>query len=706
LAYVLVTGVVVLVIDVQFYQNAKKDLMLSEYPDFPPSIEAKTKSSMGRLMSDEALRTIEALPNRDETLRRSAEMEIAEWREDTGAKPPPEKIAEAVEQIVERYKEVLPSAMDEAARKKLEAEVKEGLNKVLDRYPSMLAIQLLHGKTVVLEVRPAVPRKLDTWRNSLILRDFLFRATQPISLGAIPAVERNNASVLLMYGSPVGFKPLEDLTRTYWIYVLATILAVTVAYALTLRFVLLPIKKVTEAIRSAQDRPGRFVRNPHTRLERLFNAMARDALLTGLQSTHAEESDGQSAQGDRGLRSTPRDLFRSLAPRIEEWFHFDGAWVLELGWEGRETLVPEGQTPEASPGSPSAWDMVGPVFDPPLVRNLRTSWESRTPRIYTCALPGAEGHAFVGTLSGDQSAEEILRVLVLWRRKETGREGLSWFRDSAEKIYLRVNEMFERQLLQSRELLREKSEANVSLSRNLGHDLTNIIATNKLELMTIGQILRGDNDSWLESAEKAQVVRDCMERTLDNTRSLQEIVNLYRAYEYLKSPRYEKVDLRNLIREIVEVFQLSMSGAAEISVECPEDAPPVEVEPRLLKLAIFNLLSNAQDAIRRLPPEEQARGRILVQSVPDRAKNRIVVRVSDTGCGIRTPDGQLAGRDEIRRIFELGYTTKASGSGEGLGLNWVKTILTEFHSGDLSAYNRPEGGATFEFSLHTEKAKA
>jgi signal transduction histidine kinase len=78
--------------------------------------------------------------------------------------------------------------------------------------------------------------------------------------------------------------------------------------------------------------------------------------------------------------------------------------------------------------------------------------------------------------------------------------------------------------------------------------------------------------------------------------------------------------------------------------------------------------------------------------------------VSDTGPGIRTPDGQLATPEQIERVFDLGYTTKTDGEGEGLGLNWVRTILTEFHTGDLVAYNRPEGGATFQFSLPLAKS--
>jgi len=89
----------------------------------------------------------------------------------------------------------------------------------------------------------------------------------------------------------------------------------------------------------------------------------------------------------------------------------------------------------------------------------------------------------------------------------------------------------------------------------------------------------------------------------------------------------------------------------------------------------------------------------LVQTRWDRGRDRVVVEVSDTGTGVRTPEGKLAGEEEIQRIFDLGYSTKPGGQGEGLGLNWVRVILTEFHRGELRAFNRAEGGAVFEFTL-------
>jgi C4-dicarboxylate-specific signal transduction histidine kinase len=145
-----------------------------------------------------------------------------------------------------------------------------------------------------------------------------------------------------------------------------------------------------------------------------------------------------------------------------------------------------------------------------------------------------------------------------------------------------------------------------------------------------------------------------------------------------------------------------MSSAAEIRFEPPDPAVALLVEPRLLKLALFNLFGNAQDAIRRLPSELQNAARIEVQILMGHDKKDVRIRVADSGPGIRTPDGRLANEEEIVRIFELGYTTKPGGQGEGLGLSWVRTILTEFHPGELTASNRTEGGAVFEWRIPSD----
>jgi two-component system sensor histidine kinase BaeS len=100
---------------------------------------------------------------------------------------------------------------------------------------------------------------------------------------------------------------------------------------------------------------------------------------------------------------------------------------------------------------------------------------------------------------------------------------------------------------------------------------------------------------------------------------------------------------------------------------------------------INNLLSNA---IRYSPSGGEVTGQL------SRAGGRIILSVSDSGSGI--PVG------EEENIFERFFRGDASRSrndgGSGLGLA-IARQLARAHGGDLTAENRPDGGACFILSL-------
>jgi signal transduction histidine kinase len=61
----------------------------------------------------------------------------------------------------------------------------------------------------------------------------------------------------------------------------------------------------------------------------------------------------------------------------------------------------------------------------------------------------------------------------------------------------------------------------------------------------------------------------------------------------------------------------------------------------------------------------------------------VVCEVDDTGEGI--PE------DKLPKIFEPFFTTKPTGSGTGLGLSVVKTII-DLHGASIDVRNLPDGG--------------
>ena len=101
-----------------------------------------------------------------------------------------------------------------------------------------------------------------------------------------------------------------------------------------------------------------------------------------------------------------------------------------------------------------------------------------------------------------------------------------------------------------------------------------------------------------------------------------------------------------------------------------------------LEQVLINLIRNAADAMADAEHRE-----LLIEAGPDEA-GHIVLSIADSGSGL-PENGQL---------FEPFFTTKPAGEGLGLGLAISRDIVREF-GGELTAENRPEGGARFILQL-------
>jgi signal transduction histidine kinase/ABC-type uncharacterized transport system substrate-binding protein len=111
---------------------------------------------------------------------------------------------------------------------------------------------------------------------------------------------------------------------------------------------------------------------------------------------------------------------------------------------------------------------------------------------------------------------------------------------------------------------------------------------------------------------------------------------------------------------------------------------PVHADQVQLQQVILNLAFNAMDAVAAVTPD---RRRLMIQAMAA-GKDDVEVVVSDSGPGIP--------QQELERVFEALYTTKASGT--GLGLSIARTIV-ETNGGRIWAENREGGGAVFRFTM-------
>jgi signal transduction histidine kinase len=97
----------------------------------------------------------------------------------------------------------------------------------------------------------------------------------------------------------------------------------------------------------------------------------------------------------------------------------------------------------------------------------------------------------------------------------------------------------------------------------------------------------------------------------------------------------------------------------------------------------MNILMNAVQAM-------DERGAIAIRSRHDSAANCVEVAISDTGRGIPP--------EQINRIFDPFFSTKASGQGTGLGLSIAYGIVST-HRRIISVKSEVGKGSTFTIRM-------
>jgi len=163
--------------------------------------------------------------------------------------------------------------------------------------------------------------------------------------------------------------------------------------------------------------------------------------------------------------------------------------------------------------------------------------------------------------------------------------------------------------------------------------------------------------------------------------ALKGLVDAFAQYARLPSPRIERVDLNNLVQEVLELYETVIP----IQVELAPDLPPVAGDPSLLRQVMVNLMKNAQEAQETCASPQI---RVITRREAGQSSERIVLCVEDNGAGFP---------EELKsRMFEPYATTKPKGT--GLGLPVVKKIIEEHH-GEIDICNIEGGGARVSVRL-------
>lgn len=237
---------------------------------------------------------------------------------------------------------------------------------------------------------------------------------------------------------------------------------------------------------------------------------------------------------------------------------------------------------------------------------------------------------------------------------------------------------FERKLQET-----QKLESLGVLAGGIAHDFNNLLVS---ILGNVGLVLV-DLEPDSPVREPVDQIKVAAQRAADLTRQM---------LAYSGKGRFvmQRINLNNVITEITQLLQVSISKNAGLRFNFTQNLPPIEGDVTQVRQVLMNLIVNASDAIGDKQgtislttgtvnaDHEYLAGSFMAPELPE--GQYAFVEVADDGVGMD--------RETQTRIFDPFFTTKFTG--RGLGLAAVLGIVRG-HGGAIKVYSEPGEGSVF-----------
>ena len=178
---------------------------------------------------------------------------------------------------------------------------------------------------------------------------------------------------------------------------------------------------------------------------------------------------------------------------------------------------------------------------------------------------------------------------------------------------------------------------------------------------------------WLEIMKADNVDQTTVSEIEKDINRLQTITE--RFSKIGSEPVLETLDIVEETLNSFDYLKSRFSNQVEFEFSAPKTPILVSINPALHSWTIENLMKNAIDAMK---------GRGKLKLAIENETNSIKINVSDSGKGIP--------KNQYKRVFEPGFTTKRRGW--GLGLSLTKRIVEEYHNGKIKVAQSEIGKGT------------
>lgn len=204
--------------------------------------------------------------------------------------------------------------------------------------------------------------------------------------------------------------------------------------------------------------------------------------------------------------------------------------------------------------------------------------------------------------------------------------------------------------------------------------------TNSIEKSQTMEEMRND----VKFKKSIRILRENTDITAIASDRIVKIVRILKNFARLDEAEFQKANILEGLDNTLTLLHHEMKNKVEIVKEYGE-IPPLNCYPNQLNQVFMNLLANANQAI-------DGKGTITIKTFAN--GQNVTVQISDTGKGIAP--------ENIRRIFDPGFTTKGVGVGTGLGLSISYNIIQKHH-GRIEVASEVGRGTTFTITLPIEQ---
>jgi len=375
-------------------------------------------------------------------------------------------------------------------------------------------------------------------------------------------------------------------------------------------------------------------------------------------------------RGEQALRES-QERFRALTETT-------GDWVWETGIDGTYTYASPrirellGYEPEEIVGK-TPLDFMPPEEAKRVARGFRSHIESPRPfsgleninrhkggRLVVLETNAVPFFASDGRFCGFRGIDRDIT-----ERKRLEQQ----LRDYSENLEKMVEDRTRRlQEAQDKMIRMEKLAAIGEVAGGLAHELRNPLEAIELSVAFLKARLGETAD------EKVSRHLDLLEKQVDACgKIIADVLDFSRPAK----PRFEEVNVNQIVRATIEGS--TMPRNVKLVTSLAAGLSPVMADAGQMERVLSNLVTNA---IQAMP-----NGGTLTMSTCWRDRF-IEIRVADTGVGIP--------QENLERIFEPLFTTKARGI--GLGLSIVRTLV-ERHSGAIEVESEVGEGTIFTIKL-------